>query len=167
MINYFDLSINDGLETPPDNEFQPDSDGKYIEQLWDKVRLNDLDSLEAVHSTLYPLLFKYVYFIIQDPAAADEIIGEAFIHFWYQRNETAGKMLKAGMVKYIRQAVIFYLTRPVLNGKGKAEVLLIEAEHPVVLLSAYNGLSSKEKERIFLRESLKLDGTTIAEILGY
>ena len=121
MINYSGLPINDGLKTAVDAEFKTDPDNSYVEQLWSKVYLNDLDSLEIIHSLLYPVLFKYVYFITKDSAVADEIIEDAFIYFWHRRSEIKGKMLKADMVKYIRQAVTHYLNSSEINSKEKPD----------------------------------------------
>jgi hypothetical protein len=166
MINYSGLPVNDGLKTAVDTEFKTDPDNSHIELLWSKVCLNDLDSLEIIHSLLYPLLFKYVYFITKDTAAADEIIGDAFIHFWHSRCEVRGKMLKADIVKYIRQAVTSYLNPSTGTGKVKAEEKPDKIEHPVILLSGYNSLGFNDIERIFLSEYLKLNCATITEILG-
>ena len=165
MTNYSNLPVSNDL-TSRAPEIQPDLDNGLIAKLWSRVCLNDMDALEIIHSLLYPILLKYVYFIIKDSAIADDMIAEAFIRFWNKRSGVIGETLKIDLAKSLRQAAALYLENQAIDRNRDASPQPMPIGRPIILLSSYNNLSFKEREKAFLRDYLKLDRKAIAEIIG-
>jgi DNA-directed RNA polymerase specialized sigma24 family protein len=149
---------------PAEHRIEPDN--KYTEELWGRVCLNDTASLEAIHKILYPVLFKYVCAILRDMDVADEIIAEAFIRCWQQRNEITRQRIVIELVKGVRQAATFYLTELTIDCRNGAADNSSANFAPAILLSAYNSLNFRREEIDYLGEYLQLDCIAISEILG-
>lgn len=50
-----------------------------FESLWTRAPKQDLQSLAALHDQLYPLVYRYVSYRLQDPQVCEDITSEAFL----------------------------------------------------------------------------------------
>lgn len=128
----------------------------YLNKLWEKVCLNDLESLEAIHQLLYPLLFNYIYFILNDSTVANSILTEAFINFWYKKNTIDSAQVKNSMIKQVRGEVLARLAHPA-HGQ--------DSKFPVKLLTILNSTDFRKRESAFLNDHLLLNEKEIAGII--
>jgi RNA polymerase sigma-70 factor, ECF subfamily len=51
------------------------------DNLLDRARKNDHDALAALHDQLYPVIFRYVQFRLDDPQTCEDITSEVFLRF--------------------------------------------------------------------------------------
>ena len=161
MINYSPQPMDVRVTVPLNTEFTPGVNRKHLNKLWANVCLNDITAFEAIHKVLYPLLFKYAYFIIKNPDSADTLLADAFINFWCKRACMAGPSLLVHIVGSTRLAIIDHLNIPMSD---RGEDGQTEDARPVILFSDHNSLGFADREEVFLREFMGLDRAEIAEI---
>ena len=165
VVNYSFEPFNENLMSPFQAGSIPGADEQYLDELWAKVCLNDLQAYEALHKIVYPLLFDYACFILNDANMSDSIIADTFISFWYKRDIISGSSLKINLVKHVRREVLAYLANHA-NTLTKKKVHL-NGKSPVTLLTVLNSSAFKNQELGFLSTHLNLDDISIALIMNY
>ena len=134
------------------------NDSYQISQLdsqWVQVKLDDIAAFEALHTLLYPLLFKYVYFLVDDIGVADTVTEDVFINFWRHKATMADGNIKVAFVNSTRQHVLAYL-----SGIGCSKW-----QSAVSVLTILNSTGFSQREGMFLNKTLKLAASDIEEII--
>lgn len=149
---------------------------------WDEALYGDVKSFGKIHDELYSGLYFYLYKIIKDEAASQDILQELFIKLW-ERRITLGPIrnVKYYFFKSARSLAINFLkaSRPefvYLSANhdinivfSREDVLVLEEtgrEVEQMLALALNTLPRRQKEIIFLRYFDNWNYDQIAEVTG-
>ncbi|WP_426581628.1 RNA polymerase sigma factor [Mucilaginibacter sp. R-33] len=149
---------------------------------WEEALHGNVKSFGRIHDELYSGLYFYLYKIIKDEDAAQDVLQELFIKMW-ERRITFGpiKNVKYYFFKSARSLAINFLkaARPEFVGLSashdidivfsREDVLVLEetgreVEHMLAL--ALNTLPKRQKEMIFLRYFDNWNYDQIAEVTG-
>jgi RNA polymerase sigma-70 factor (ECF subfamily) len=158
------------------------NNGAELTKWWAQTLTGDVKSFSRIHDTLYSPLYFYLFKIVKDEDAAQDILQELFIKFW-ERKERFGPInnVKYYFFKSARSLAINYLKayRPELldlqNHKQvdvvfSAEDLIVNLENGMearrLLAAALNALPKRQKEMIFLRYFDDWNYDQIAEVTG-
>ncbi|HEX8024498.1 sigma-70 family RNA polymerase sigma factor [Mucilaginibacter sp.] len=158
------------------------NNGIELTKWWEQTLVGDVKSFSRIHDTLYSPLYFYLFKIVKDEDAAQDILQDLFIKFW-ERKERFGPInnVKYYFFKSARSLAINYLKayRPELldlqNCKQidvvfSAEDLLVSMEagreNRQILAMALNALPKRQKEMIFLRYFDDWNYDQIAEVTG-
>lgn len=158
------------------------NNGNELTKWWEQTLVGDVKSFSRIHDTLYSPLYFYLFKIVKDEDAAQDILQDLFIKFW-ERKERFGPInnVKYYFFKSARSLAINYLKayRPELldlqNHKQvdvvfSTEDLLVSMEAGretrQILAMALNTLPKRQKEMIFLRYFDEWNYDQIAEVTG-
>ncbi|MFC0518093.1 RNA polymerase sigma factor [Mucilaginibacter angelicae] len=158
------------------------NNGIELTKWWEQTLVGDVKSFSRIHDTLYSPLYFYLFKIVKDEDAAQDILQDLFIKFW-ERKERFGPInnVKYYFFKSARSLAINYLKayRPELldlqNHKQvdvvfSTEDLLVSIEAgretKQILAMALNTLPKRQKEMIFLRYFDDWNYDQIAEVTG-
>jgi len=153
-----------------------------LKQLWEQALAGDVKSFSLIHHELYSSLYFYLYKIVKDEDAAQDILQDLFVKFW-ERKERFGPIqnVKYYFFKSARSQAINYLKsyRPELLDVQHHKQLDIEfstedilvnremgQEAQLALTMALNTLPKRQKEMIFLRYFDNWNYDQIAEVTG-
>jgi RNA polymerase sigma-70 factor (ECF subfamily) len=158
------------------------SNGTDLAKWWEQSLSGDVKSFGRIHDTLYSPLYYFLFKIVKDEDAAQDILQDLFIKFW-ERKERFGLItnVKYYFFKSARSQAINYLKtyRPEMLDLQKhklvdvafsAEEIIVNMEsgHEAqqLLATALNGLPKRQKEMIFLRYFDDWNYDQIAEVTG-
>jgi RNA polymerase sigma-70 factor (ECF subfamily) len=158
------------------------NNGTELTELWEQTLVGDVKSFSRIHDTLYSPLYFYLFKIVKDEDAAQDILQDLFIKLW-ERKERFGPInnVKYYFFKSARSLAINYLKayRPeqldLQNHKQidvvfSAEDLIVNIEAGrearQILAMALNTLPKRQKEMIFLRYFDDWNYDRIAEVTG-
>lgn len=166
ITDYSAVPDHENLMIPFDSRFRIPFDNKYVEELWDRVRLNDLAALESIHRTLYPLLLNYAWSIMNCSNAGDEIITESFVELWQKRNEITKERMKIALVKHIRVLANNCLNRLTIERDAAERETPMSNNLLIAPWYSFNSFDFKKREIEYLRTYLELDCVMITDILS-
>ncbi|MGN6178721.1 MAG: RNA polymerase sigma factor [Mucilaginibacter sp.] len=153
-----------------------------LSKWWEETLNGDVQSFSRIHNTLYSALYYYLFKIVKDEDAAQDILQDLFVKLW-ERRERLGpiKNVKYYFFKSARSLAITFLrankTEPIdLNGGHQidivfsAEDILVDQEASMemkrMLSQALNMLPNRQKEMIFLRYYDDWSYDQIAQLTG-
>jgi RNA polymerase sigma-70 factor (ECF subfamily) len=153
-----------------------------LAQWWEETLNGNMQSFSRIHNALYSALYYYLFKIVKDEDAAQDILQDLFVKLW-ERRERFGpiKNVKYYFFKSARSLAITFLranksesldqnTSQQVDIVFSAEDILVEQEAGIemkrMLSQALNALPKRQKEMIFLRYFDDWSYDQIAELTG-
>ena len=152
-------------------------------QLWDQLRAGNKSALKDIYDLHYPYLVNYGKKIFQDVTIVEDNIHDLFVELW-NRHKSLGPTNHIGkyLAASLRRRIISSLKK---NQKLQAvdsfdnidfqaelsiEELIIGSEHSEEMVekikNAFEALSARQKEVLYLRFYQNLDYEEIADVVG-
>jgi len=149
---------------------------------WEETLNGDVQSFSRIHNTLYSALYYYLYKIVKDEDAAQDILQDLFVKLWERRQRLGPiRNVKYYFFKSARSLAITFIrcnkseslhlnTGNQIDIVFSAEDILVDHEAGLemkqMLSQALNTLPKRQKEMIFLRYFDNWGYDQIAELTG-
>jgi RNA polymerase sigma-70 factor (ECF subfamily) len=147
--------------------------------LWDAYKNGDREAFSAIFRKYYSPLFLYGSKIMQDQTALEDCIQELFLELWKSRSQVEVKSVKA----YLFKSLKYKIYRQLSQRRVHSEVFLKEdmvfelshdnfmvhreeeSERAKLLIQAFDRLSNRQKEVVYLKYYLGLSYDEVSEIM--
>ncbi|KYP14766.1 sigma-70 family RNA polymerase sigma factor [Flavihumibacter sp. CACIAM 22H1] len=147
--------------------------------LWDAYKNGDRDAFSELFRKYYSPLFLYGNKIVQDTTILEDCIQELFFELWKSRNQVVVVSVKAYLFKSLKYKIYRALNqrkihpetllKEEMNFELSHDTLLIhkeeEQERAKQVIKAFDQLSNRQKEVIYLKYYLGLSYEEVSEIM--
>ena len=152
-------------------------------QLWDDLRAGNKSALKTIYDQEFQYLFNYGRKIFQRTELVEDSIHDLFVEIW-QRHETVGPTdsIRRYLATSLRRKIVSTLKKESRSQSVDSfdmipfdvelaidEVIIaqeLSEEQAMQLKKAFDKLTAKQKEILYLRFYQGLDYEQIAEVLG-
>lgn len=148
-------------------------------KLWEAYKNGDKDAFSALFRKYYSPLFLYGSKIMQDQSALEDCIQELFMELWKSRSQAEVKSVKAYLFKSLKYKIYRQLSqRKITSESFLKEDMVFELSHDTflihreeesekasLLIKAFDKLSNRQKEVIYLKYYLGLSYDEVSEIM--
>lgn len=148
-------------------------------KLWDAYKNGDKEAFSVLFRKYYSPLFLYGSKIMQDQNALEDCIQELFMELWKSRSQVEVKSVKAYLFKSLKYKIYRQLSqRKITSEAFLKEDMIFELSHDTFmihredeterakqLIKAFDKLSNRQKEVIYLKYYLGLSYEEVSEIM--
>ncbi|MCG7751692.1 RNA polymerase sigma factor [Flavihumibacter cheonanensis] len=148
-------------------------------KLWDAYKNGDKEAFSFLFRKYYSPLFLYGSKIMQDQNALEDCIQELFMELWKSRSQVEVKSVKAYLFKSLKYKIYRQLSqRKITSEAFLKEDMVFELSHDTFmihredeterakqLIRAFDKLSNRQKEVIYLKYYLGLSYEEVSEIM--
>lgn len=148
-------------------------------KLWDAYKNGDKEAFSFLFRKYYSPLFLYGSKIMQDQNALEDCIQELFMELWKSRSQVEVKSVKAYLFKSLKYKIYRQLSqRKITSEAFLKEDMIFELSHDTFmihredeterakqLIRAFDKLSNRQKEVIYLKYYLGLSYEEVSEIM--
>lgn len=147
--------------------------------LWDAYKQGNREAFSELFRKYYTPLFQYGSKIISDSVLLEDCIQELFLELWKTKNQVVVKSVKAYLFKSLKYKLYRVLGQRRLQSEGLLKDEMVfelshdtfmvnreeEQERARLLLAAFNKLSHRQKEVIYLKFFQGLSYEEVSEIM--
>lgn len=147
--------------------------------LWDAYKQGDREAFSELFRKYYSPLYLYGHKIVQDPSMLEDCIQELFLELWKSRNQVVVVSVKAYLFKSLKYKIFRVLSqrkihpetllKEEMNFELSHDTLMIhkeeEQERAKQVVKAFEQLSNRQKEVIYLKYYLGLSYEEVSEIM--
>lgn len=147
--------------------------------LWDAYKNGDREAFSAIFRKYYSPLFLYGSKIMQDQTALEDCIQELFLELWKSRSQVEVKSVKAYLFKSLKYKIYRQLSQRRIHSEVFLKEDMVfelshdsfmvhreeESERAKLLIKAFDKLSNRQKEVIYLKYYLGLSYDEVSEIM--
>ena len=147
--------------------------------LWDAYKNGDREAFSAIFRKYYSPLFLYGSKIMQDQTALEDCIQELFLELWKSRSQVEVKSVKAYLFKSLKYKIYRQLSQRRIHSEVFLKEDMVfelshdsfmvhreeESERAKLLIQAFDQLSNRQKEVIYLKYYLGLSYDEVSEIM--
>lgn len=148
-------------------------------KLWDAYKNGDKEAFSFLFRKYYGPLFLYGSKIMQDQNALEDCIQELFLELWKSRSQVEVKSVKAYLFKSLKYKIYRQLSQRKITSEAFLKEDMIfelshdrfmihreeETERANLLIRAFDKLSNRQKEVIYLKYYLGLSYEEVSEIM--
>jgi RNA polymerase sigma factor (sigma-70 family) len=148
-------------------------------KLWDAYKNGDKEAFSFLFRKYYSPLFLYGSKIMQDQNALEDCIQELFMELWKSRSQVEVKSVKAYLFKSLKYKIYRQLSqRKITSEAFLKEDMVFELSHDTFMINredeterakqlirAFDKLSNRQKEVIYLKYYLGLSYEEVSEIM--
>lgn len=147
--------------------------------LWDAYKQGDREAFSELFRKYYSPLYLYGHKIVQDPAILEDCIQELFLELWKSRNQVVVVSVKAYLFKSLKYKIFRVLSQRKIHPESiLKEEMSFELSHDTLMIhkeeeqerakqvvKAFEQLSNRQKEVIYLKYYLGLSYEEVSEIM--
>jgi RNA polymerase sigma-70 factor (ECF subfamily) len=147
--------------------------------LWDAYKQGDREAFSELFRKYYSPLYLYGHKIVQDPVLLEDCIQELFLELWKSRNQVVVVSVKAYLFKSLKYKIFRALSHRKIHPESiLKEEMSFELSHDTLLIhkeeeqerakqvvKAFEQLSNRQKEVIYLKYYLGLSYEEVSEIM--
>ncbi|MDH7461630.1 sigma-70 family RNA polymerase sigma factor [Chitinophagaceae bacterium 26-R-25] len=148
--------------------------------LWERYKSGDQHAFGQLFQRHYPSLFQFGMKITSDSILLEDTIQELFIELWQNKKQTEVLSVKAYLLKALKYKLMRGLKKKNGNATGDLqddmlfelshETFLVEQqeteERKKIVLNAFQQLSNRQKEIIYLKFYQNLSYEEVSEIMS-
>lgn len=147
--------------------------------LWDAYKQGDREAFSELFRKYYSPLYLYGHKIVQDSSILEDCIQELFLELWKSRNQVVVVSVKAYLFKSLKYKIFRVLSQRKIHPESilKEEMSFelshdtlmihkeVEQERAKQVVKAFEQLSNRQKEVIYLKYYLGLSYEEVSEIM--
>lgn len=135
-----------------------------------QIKNGDRNTFDKFFTRNYPEVRKYVYFIVNDNDAADDVTQESFMKLWQEHSAIDTRKPIRSLVFVIahNRSLDYLRKKKVRSGgtPGKEEGMADDHEMREMLMSAIDGMPEERKMVLVMSKSNELSSQEISRRLG-